>query len=80
MASDSKEKVVDTLYETTDANYVFDRVLSATTADDETIRFDARGLPADPEQYASWRRGITKLDWRAVPPLMLLWLAAFIDR
>ncbi len=46
----------------------------------EAIRFNADGTLSDPEQYATWRRGIRKLDWRAVPALGLLWLANFIDR
>lgn len=82
MASDSKEKVVDTIYETKDDTYAFDRSPSAVSnvEDEGAIPFDDKGLPSDPEQYAIWRRGVTKLDWRAVPPLGLLWLANFIDR
>lgn len=82
MASDSKEKFPDTIYETKDDNYTFDRSPSAISnvEDEGGIQFDQKGIPSDPEQYATWRRGITKLDWRAVPPLSLLWLSNFIDR
>ncbi|KAI3485877.1 hypothetical protein L1887_50676 [Cichorium endivia] len=81
MSSDSKEKVDQVLYETTDHNYAAERTDSIVShPHDGSIQFDAKGLPSDPEQYATWRRGIRKLDWRAVPPLGLLWLANFVDR
>lgn len=79
MASESKEKIDDTIYETKDDTYAFDRSPSAAS-NNGAVRFDERGFPADSEQYAIWRRGIRKLDWRAVPPLTLLWWANFIDR
>lgn len=83
MSNTSKEKVGDTIYETTDANYRFDRSpsnISHAAEDEGGIRFNADGTLSDPEQHATWRRGIRKLDWRAVPALGLLWLANFIDR
>ncbi|KAJ9480086.1 putative High-affinity nicotinic acid transporter (putative) [Pseudozyma hubeiensis] len=85
MASNSKEKIGETIYETKDDTYAFDRSPSTAShnageSDDGAVRFNAEGFPADAEQYAIWRRGIRKLDWRAVPPLTLLWWANFIDR
>ncbi|EST09593.1 Major facilitator superfamily [Kalmanozyma brasiliensis GHG001] len=81
MSNASKEKIDETIYETKDND--FDRSptnLSHAAEDESGIRFNQDGTPSDPAQYATWRRGIRKLDWRAVPALGLLWLANFIDR
>ncbi|KAJ1022556.1 hypothetical protein NDA16_003545 [Ustilago loliicola] len=80
MSSPSKEKVQDTIYETTSADYSPSPISHPSDKEDGAIQFDDRGFPSDPEQHKAWRRGIRKLDWRAVPPLTLLWLANFIDR
>lgn len=84
MASGSKGKVRDKICESAQDNYAFDHSPSTISyearVNDGAVRFDQRGFPADSEQYAIWRRGIRKLDWRALPPLTLLWWADFVDR
>ncbi|SNX86065.1 related to allantoate permease [Melanopsichium pennsylvanicum] len=54
MASNSKEKISDTLFETKDGIYAFDRLLSNTSnviaVGEGGIRLDDKGLPSDSEQ------------------------------